>query len=284
MRYTHFTQAIIGCFCFILAFPCIVKAENTFMEWETQLYGGKYYEDNRIGTYSIASKSLLNDFSMTGEILYERYNDDSDYNFAGVGGHLTWEATTFAKFGVVGSHSHEEYTFGPDFEDQELEVVSNTLGLESELNHEPVTLAAQLGRIFNNTYSNDRYYLSMDIYYWGAEYRWYARGATRQAKNYEEYTIEGYRTFFSNTLPITLYVGATRNDLGTKEEIRTFHTKYDSVYTGGYIDFLTTSSSTWNLWVEAAKQDEDTVFSVELNITFGPGADAPYISAFGFTQ
>jgi hypothetical protein len=124
----------------------------------------------------------------------------------------------------------------------------------------------------------------MDIYYWGAEYQWYARGATRQTKNYKENTIEGYRPFFADVLPVTLYVGATRNDLDTKEGIRTYHTNYDSVYTGGYIDFLTTSSSRWNLWVEAARQDEDTVFSVELNVTFGPGADAPYISAFGFTQ
>ena len=81
-----------------------------------------------------------------------------------------------------------------------------------------MTLAAQLGRIFNNTNSNDRYYLSMDIYYWGAEYLWYARGATRPAKNYKEYTIEGYRTLFANALPV-IYVGATRNDLGTKKRL-----------------------------------------------------------------
>jgi len=123
----------------------------------------------------------------------------------------------------------------------------------------------------------------MDVYYWGAEYLWYARGATRRSKNFKEYTIEGYRTFFADVLPVNLYAGATTNDLSTKEEIRSYHTSYDSVYTGCYIEFLTTSSSTWNLWVEAAKQDEDTIFSVELNVTFGPGADAPYISAFGFT-
>ena len=281
MRYAKFIRAIIRCFFFSLVVPSIVKAENTPMDWEIQLYGGEYYGDKRTGAYSIASKSFLNDFSITGETLYERY---SDYNFAGIGGRLIWEATTFAKLGLVGSHAHEEYDFGSDFEDQESEVVSDTLGLDAELNHDPVTLAVQLGRVFNNTYNNDRYYLSMDIYYWGAEYQWYARGATRQTKNYKENTIEGYRPFFADVLPVTLYVGATRNDLGTKEEIRTYRTTYDSVYTGGYVDFLTTSSSRWNLWVEAARQDEDTVFSVELNVTLGPGADAPYISAFGFTQ
>jgi len=281
LRYAKSTQVIIRCFCFSLVFPCIVKAENTFMDWEIQLYGGEYYEDKRTGAYSIASKSFPNDFSITGEILYERY---SDYDFAGIGGRLIWEATSFAKLGLVGSHAHEEYTFGSDFEDPESEVVSDTLALDAELNHDPVTLAVQLGRVFNDTYNNDRYYLSMDLYYWGAEYLWYARGATRQTKNYKEYTIEGYRPFFADVLPVTLYVGATRNDLGTKEEIRTYRTTYDSVYTGGYVDFLTTSSSRWNLWVEAARQDDDTVFSVELNVAFGPGADAPYISAFGFTQ
>lgn len=284
MRYANISQFIVKCFCFILLFPGTVKAENALLNWETQLYGGEYYEDARIGVYSAVSNSFLNELSITGEILYEQYNDDSDYNFAGVGGHLMWEATAFAKFGVVASHSHEEYTFGQDFEDQELEVVSDTLGLALELDHDPITLAAQMGRVFNDTNSNDRYYLSMDVYYWGHEYLWYARGATRKARNYTEYTIEGYRTFFSDTLPMTLYVGATRNDLGTQEEIRTFHTKYDSVYTGSYFELLTTSSSTSTLWVEVAKQDEDTVFSVELNLTFGPGADAPYISAFGFTQ
>jgi hypothetical protein len=250
------------------------------MDWETQLYGGEYYEDQRIGAYGIASKSFLNNFSITGELLYERY---SDYNFSGVGGYLNWEATEFAKVGIVGSHSRSEYSFGSEYEDQNWEDVSKTLGLSTELNHEPATLAAQVGQIFNNSFNNDRYYLAMDIYYWGTDNKWYARGATRKTRNYKEYLIEGYRTFFADTLPVTLYVGANKNDLGSKEELRTYHTSYDSVYTGSYIDFLTTSSSRWNLWVEAARQDNDTVLSVELNIAFGPGVDAPYISAFGFT-
>lgn len=254
------------------------------LDWETQLYGGEYYEDTRIGAYSVVSKPIVNNLSLIGEILYEQYHDDSDYNFSGIGGHLMWEATAVAKLGIVGSHSHEEYTFGPDFEDQELEVVSDIVGFASELNHNALTLAAQIGRVFNDSTNNDRYYLSMDLYYWGPEYLWYGRGAARRARNYTEYTIEGYRSFFSHHSPITLYAGVTKNDLGTQEEIRTFHTKYDSFYTGGYIELLSTNSSTCNLWLEVAKQDDDSVISVELNLTFGPGADAPYISAFGFTQ
>jgi hypothetical protein len=255
-------------------------AEGSSTGWEVQLYGGEYYEDQRIGNNNIVSKTFLDKYSLVAEFLYERYDN---YNFTGIGGHLLLDVTDFARIGLVGSHSHEEYTFDADFEDRESEDVSDTLGLEAEINYAPVTFALQTGRIFNNSYNNDRYYLSSDIFFWGAEYIWYARGAVRKSKNYKEYTIEGYRTFFTGFLPVTLYAGTMINDLGTKEELRTYHTSYDSVYTGGYIEFLTTSSSSWNLWVEAAKQDEDTIFSVELNILFGPGANAPYISAFGFT-
>ena len=267
--YAKFTRTIIGFFFFNTVFPDIVKAENTPLEWEVQLYGGEYYKDKRVGAYGVAYKSFLTNFSITGETLHERY---SNYNFSGVGGHLTWEATDFAKFGLVGSHSHEEFSGDLDFDGQESEDVSNTLGLETELNHDPITLAAQLGRIFNNTYNNDRYYLSTDVYYWGAEYLWYVRGAAKRTKGFKEYTIEGYRTFFSDILPINLYAGVTRNDLSTKEELRNYHTTYDAFYAGSYIEFFSTSSSRWNLWVEAARQDGDAIFSVELNVAFGPGA------------
>lgn len=250
------------------------------MGWEVQLYGGEYYEDQRIGNNNIASKSFLDKYSIVGESLYERYDD---YNFTGVGGHLLWDVTDFATIGLVGSHSVEEYSFGSEFEDRKSEDVYDTLAFETELNYDPITFALQTGRVFNNSYNSDRYYLSSDIYYWGAEYLWYARGVVRKAKNYKEYAIEGYRTFFTDTMPVTLYVGSMTNDLGTKEEVRTYHTSDDSIYIGGYIEFLATSLSRWSLWAEAAEQDEDAVISVELNISFGPGADAPYISAFGFT-
>jgi len=279
LTYPKFPRSLTGYVCFSLAFPCVVRAENSFINWETQLYGGEYYEDKRIGAYGIASKSLLSDFAITGEILYERYND---YNFSGVGGHLTWEATESAKFGLVGSHSVGEYDLDPGFEDPNWENTSDTVGVETELNRDPVTLAVQLAKILKNNFNDDRYYLSGDLYFWGAEYLWYARTAVRRTRSYKEYTIEGYRTFFADVFPLSLYVGATRNDLGTKEELRTYHTSYDSVYAGGYIEFLATRSSTWNLWLEAARQENDTVFSVELNVAFGPGVDAPYISAFGF--
>lgn len=280
LRYVKFIQSLAGCFCLNLVFSCVVEAEDALMDWEAQVYGGEYYEDKRIGAYGIASKAFLNDFAITGEMLYERYDD---YNFSGVGGRLTWEATESAQFGLVGSHSVGEYDFGSDFEDSKSEDTSNTLGVETELNRGPITLAAQLAKVLNNNFNNDRYYLSSDLFYWGAEYSWYGRGAVRRTRSYKEYTIEMSRTFFTDAFPINLYVGATKNDLGTKEELRTYHTSYDSVYTGSYVEFLATRSSRWNLWLEASRQDEDMVFSIELNAAFGPGVDAPYISAFGFT-
>ena len=281
MRYIKFSQTIIRCSCINLFFTCFVKAENTFLDWETQLYGGQYYEDNRIAAYGIASKSFLDDFSITGEVLYENYRD---YNFSGIGGHLFWDVTNFTRFGLVGSHSHEEFTYDLGIEGQENGDLFNTLGLTAELNLGPVTLAVQRAKIINDDYNNDQYYLSMDIYYWGTEYRWYARGAIRRTQNYDEYSVEGYRTLLSNVLPTTLYIGATRSDLVTIEELQPYRTSYDSVYTGCYIEFLKTSSTRWNLWVEALKLEEETVYSVELNVAFGPGVvDAPYITAFGFS-
>ena len=284
MRYPYFRQTVTGYFCCCFLVPCVVKAETSFIDWEAQLYGGDYYEDKRIAAYGVASRTLLDRFTIIGELLRERYREGaSDYDFSGIGGHLLWEAAQFARFGVVGSHSHEEYTYEPDFDDPNAEYAVNILGLEGELNHDLLTLAVQIGEISSDYYSNDHTYVAADMYFWGAENRWYGRGAVRTTKNYEEYTVEAYRALLAKGLPITFYVGANRNDLTTEEEIRSYHTQYDSLYTGCYIEFATTTLSSWNLWVEAAKQETDMVLSVELNVTFGPGADTPYLSAFGFT-
>lgn len=258
------------------------------MEWELQLYGGDYYDESRVGAYGVFSKVILSDFTVTGEVLRENYGGGSDggvddYQFAGVGGHLLWNMNPSVRVGLVGSVSEEEYTYGAGFEDPNSEFVSRTLGLEGELNLEPVTVAVQVGESFNDFDNDDHYYLSSDLYYWGPDYLWYGRGAIRTTNNYEEYALEGYRSLSANGLPLLVYLGVTRNDLTTEEEIRTYRTQYDSYYLGGYIEFASTTFSLWNLWVEAARQDGDMVYSVELNVAFGPGADAPYISAFGFT-
>ena len=83
---------------------------------------------------------------------------------------------------------------------------------------------------------------------------------------------------------MTLYAGITRNDVRTVGELRTYHTIYESVYTGSYIDLFDLSAARWSLWLEASRQEGETILSAELNVTFGPGGDVPYISAFGFSQ
>lgn len=277
-------RVIITWFLCSLLFSRSLKAELSPIDWQTQLYGGEYYEDIQVGAYGIASKHFLDNLAVTGELLYERYSDgERRYTFSGVGAHFLWEAGEFAKFGLVGSHSHDEYDYDKDFQDPNSEYVSNTLGLEGEINHDPLTLAMQVGGVSSDYYSSDYPYLSMDIYYWGAGNKWYARTAIRNSDKYKEYTLEGYRTFFAKGLPLTAYVGITHNNLSTEQEILTYHTQYDSVYAGCNIEFLTTTSSSWNLWFEGAKEESDSHLSVELIITFGPGVDAPYISAFGFT-
>jgi hypothetical protein len=267
------------------AFPDPVLAETRLPGWWTQFYGGKYYDDQRIGAYGIGSLPLPKDFSIIGEVLHERYRDDEgEYIYSGIGGHLLWEAGESARAGLTGSYSNDEYDYDESYEDPKSQFASSTLGLEGEFNLDALTLAAQVGYLSSDYYSDDTQYLSSDVYYWGKDYRWYARGAVRTSSNYTEYTLEAYRTLLASKIPLNFYVGATRNDLSTKTEILTYHTRYDSFYTGCYIDFLTTASSNWNLWFDVTRQDTDTLFTLELTIAIGSGvADAPYISAFGFT-
>lgn len=277
-------RPVIAYLCCGLLCPSILKADDNSPGWETQLYGGEYYSDKRLGAYAIASRSLFSEFSITGEALFERYhNGQGDYDFYGVGGHLLWEVTDFARFGVTGSHSHDSYDYSKEFEDPKSEYPTSAVGLEGELDSEPVTVAVQAGKASSDYYSGNHPYFAMDGYYWGDQYKWYARTAVRRSKQYKEYTLEGYRAVVAGTVPLTLYAGAARTRLSSKEELRTSRTRYDTWYTGTYIQVLTTSSSTWTVWAEAAREDNDSVFSLELNITFGPGVDGPYLSAVDFT-
>lgn len=261
------------------------EAEAGFIDWQGEVYGGEYYEDNRLGAYGVASQSVAESFTAIGEVLGERYTDGyGDYDFSGMGAHLFWTVAEYARLGVVGSYSKEQYSYDPDFEQRKSEYSTDTLGIEAELSHGPVTFAAQFGQTSSDYYRNDHGYLSIDAYYWGNEYAWYGRGAIRRTKNFEEYTLEAYRTFSLYGLPFTAYTGATRNDLTTKEEVLAYHTTYDAFYAGCYIQFVTTASTAWNLWFEVSEQDKDTLFSIEIGLTFGPGADTPYLSAFGFDQ
>jgi len=276
--------AVIFCCC-NLFFSCLAKAADTDLAWGGQLYGGEYYKDDLIGAYAISSISFRGDLIMTGEILHERYhNRDRDYDLSGVGAHLLWKLSELTKFGVTGSHAEERYRYSENFEGLKFRYLSNTLGLEWELDYDPVTFAAQAGKVANDDNGNYHRYFSINLFYWGAEHLWYVRSAIRKVKNYKEYILEGSRTFFADSFPTNLYVGATQDDVTTNDEILTPHRQYNSFYTGCNFQLIATASSVWNLWAEAARQASDTTVSVELNISFGPGVDAPYISALDYAR
>jgi hypothetical protein len=281
----EFRLSVILLYCCNLFFPCLAQAEDTGLAWGGQLYGGEYYKDNIIGAYGISSTSFGDDLTITGEILGERYhNRDRDYDLSGVGAHLLWKLSEFTKFGVAGSHADERFNYSDNFEGLKSKYLSNTLGLEGEFDHDPVALAAQAGKVANDNNGNYRRYFSINFFYWGAEHLWYVRSAIRKVKNYKEYILEGNRTLFADSFPTNLYVGTTQDDVITNDEILAPHRQYNSFYTGCNFQLIATSSSVWNLWAEAARQASDTILSVELNISFGPGVDAPYISALDYAR
>jgi hypothetical protein len=276
-------RAAVCLYCGLLP-GTAAQAGATTPGWEGQLYGGEYYSDKRLGAYGIASQDVASRFTLSTEFLFERYhNGQGDYDFYGAGAHLRWTATEFARLGLTASHLHDSYDYDERFTDPQSEYTTNALGLEGEFTREALTLAAQAGMADSDYYDNRQPYYAADAYYWGHQYRWYARGAARHSKGYREITLEAYRTLWAGDRPLTLYAGATRSDVRTREALRTSRTQDDTVYAGGFIEFLNTPSSRWSLWAEAALGDSDQFYTLELNISFGPGADGPWLSAVDFT-
>ena len=110
------------------------------------------------------------------------------------------------------------------------------------------------------------------------------RSAIRRVKDYKEYALEGSRSFFADSVPTDFYAGATQDHVITNAELLPHHGQYNSFYTGCNIQLLARNSSTWSLWAEAARQESETVVSVELNVSFGPGVSAPSISALDYVR
>jgi hypothetical protein len=272
--------------CCNLIFPPFAKAEDTAMTWSGQLYGGKYYKDDHIGGYGISSISFGDAFMMTGEILRERYhNRDRDYYLSSVGAHLLWRPSEGTKLGLTGSHSRERYSYSEFIEGFKTRYRTNTIALEGELDYDPVTLAAQTGKVANDDdYIKQHHYYSISLFYWGADHLWYGRSAIRRIRNYREYTLEASRTFFAGSFPASVYAGATRDNLISTGEVSAPPGQYNSYYMGCNFQFITTTSSAWSLWAEAARQSSETILSLELNISFGPGGEAPSISSLDYIR
>ncbi len=250
-------------------FICINRAQA---DWSGEAYGGKVYDDKRLGSYFVYSNPNPESFTVIGEILYEHY---TDYEFAGVGGHFLWSVSQSVDIGIVASQAWESYDFS-DFE--KIDYQTSIAGIALEFNSERVTLAAQTGQYLADFNDDKSMYFSADLYFYGADYNWYLRGATRWIETDSLHFIEGYHTTYMIERPLTTYLGVS-----VKNSSLSSYEAVDSIYLGAYIEIFSAPSSTLFLWTEVAEQNDDTLFTIELSLLFGPGARTPYITSFGFS-
>ena len=230
---------------------------NAQADWSGEVYGGRYYDDNRFGSYLVYSNTNLQGQTVIAEALYEQY---TDYEFAGIGGHFLWPIAQSIELGLIVSQAWESYEFSGF---GEYDYQSNTAGIELEFNGERVTLAAQSGMYFTGYDDTDSMYLSADLYFMGQQNNWYLRGATRWIETDSLHLIEGYRSTYLMGLPFTAYLGMSVG------------------YPYTYVELFSVPSSAMFLWTEVAELDGETLLTIELSLVFGPGARTPYITAFG---
>jgi hypothetical protein len=160
----------------------------------------------------------------------------------------------------------------------ETDYQTRIVGAEWELEKDRLAVAAQAGKYLKDYDGDEPEYVSADVYFWGANYDWYVRGSTRRISGSSLSLFEIYRVFPTSVLPVTAYAGVGTDDLNVESP-----GNRDSVYAGAYAAIRSTPDTTLTLWFEAATEDNDTLFTIELNLAFGPGARTPYITAFGFT-
>lgn len=255
-------------YLFIL-FVCFNNAQAA--DWSGEVYGGRYYDDKRLGGYLVLSNVQSQGLITIGEVLYERY---TDYEFAGIGGHFLWPVAQSVNIGLVVSQAWETLEFS-GFDD--LDYQTRIAGISLEFNSERVTLAAQSGKYYTDFDNTDQMYLSADLYVWSPSYNWYLRGATRWNSNDSLNFIEGYHTTYVLGAPFTGYIGTSVFNSNIVSNVT-----LDSVYAGAYVELFSIPSSTLFLWTEISEFDGETFLSIELSLVFGPGARTPYITAFGF--
>jgi hypothetical protein len=249
-----------------------VMAETSGLGWHAELYGGRYYDDSRAGAYLALSKDLNEKGTFIGEALLERY---PDYRFGGIGAHYLWPVGAIGDIGFVASQAWETYEFFPGIgTDYQTQIV----GVEWELETSHLAIAAQAGTYLKDYNDEKPEYFSADAYYWGAQYDWYVRGATRWASGSSLNLLEFYRSFFAKGHLVTAYAGVGTDDLSLASP-----GNKDSIYAGAYTEILSNSDSVLTLWFEAAAEDNETLLTIELNLSFGTGARTPYITAFGFS-
>jgi len=251
------------------------QSENGVNDWLSksygELYGGQYYDDDRLGAYFVASNRGETGVTVIAEALYERY---PEYDFAGIGGHFLWPFSESGKAGFIASQAWETFEYAQSGERKNTDYRTNTAGIELEVETERLAFTAQGGKYFSGYDDKYRNYLASDVYFWGPETDWYLRAAVRRVSNDSIYMLEGYRSFHFSGHPITAYLGASTGDLENQEG--------DSIYGGAYLELFSTPNSTFSLWAEITEQDDETLLTLELNIAFGAVERAPYLTAFGF--
>ncbi len=259
----------LPCPAFCAAEP---PAEADGPAWGAEVYGGQYYDESRIGAYLVSSARIGEGPTVIGELLHERY---TDYGFSGVGGHILWPMGAFGEAGLIASQAWESYEAAPGSKEH---YQTRLLGAEWELERGRFALAVQAGRYLKDYAGAEPSYLSADAFFWGTDYDWYLRAATRRVSNAWLNLVEGYRVFHSEGRALTVYAGISDDELNAVSPGGT-----DSVYVGAYTSLFSTPQTNLTFWIEAAKEEDEALLTLELNLAFGPGARAPYITAFGYS-
>ena len=261
-----------GVFCaFAVQFSSCLAADDE--KWEIEMYGGNYYGADRAAIYGAFTTALPFDAALTLEALGEKTDD---YRFEGVGGHLLWWVSDESRLGVVGSIGKETYPVeiyvddalvGHADADRDL----STVALEAEVGRDAFTLSAQVGQILSPDQTIDEdIYSSIEIYYWDLPDGWYLRGVDQRTDGQALTFVEAYRPWLAMNVPGTLYLGAST---GVSE----FY------YAGSYLELLDRGNSQIYLDIGGGYSKSGWSLQLELYVTLGPGADAPYISAFGYS-
>jgi hypothetical protein len=236
------------------------------------LYGGRYYDDERLGAYLVSSIELDSGPVLVAEALSEHY---PSYRFAGIGAHLLWPAGDWGDVGLVGSLAWETYEA---YADTEIDYQTRILGAEWEFERGPWAVAVQAGKYVEGYADTEAGYASADLYFWGANYDWYLRGATRRISDKSLNLLEAYRVFNILERSVTGYVGTSADDLDVVSPGAS-----DAIYAGAYAELFSHAGSTITLWFEAVREDHDSFITLELNLAFGDAVRMPYITAFGFS-
>jgi hypothetical protein len=120
-----------------------------------------------------------------------------------------------------------------------------------------------------NEFIDDEIFTSVDAYYTDPSGKWYLRGASQIYDSESLHYAEGYYYLTIEDIPVTPYVGASTGI-------------YESLYAGAYFELARAEKSSLTMDLGVGRIDGEWQLHLELSVLFGPGANRPTISAFGF--